>query len=97
MKTYKLQGHLLILQSTHTRTHTHTIKRTAIVCYNGTMGEFKAVHYFRDQMFCYATQGNSDKRRQVDATGSHVVNIDISLLCVCSYLFKRLRDNAQMI
>lgn len=26
MKTYKLQGHLLILQSTHTRTHTHTLK-----------------------------------------------------------------------
>lgn len=54
-------------------------------------------HLQRHQMFCHATQANSDKRRQVDATGSHVVNIDISLLCMCSYLFKRLHDHAQMI
>ena len=47
MKTYKLQGHLLILQSTYIQTHTHTIKRTGILCYNGTMGEFKVVYILK--------------------------------------------------
>lgn len=49
------------------------------------------------EMLCYTTQCFSDKRRQVNATGSHVVNTDISLLyvwvCVCDITHLRIYKN----
>lgn len=56
----------------------------------------KHTHTARE-MLCYTTQRFSDKRRQVNATGSHVVNTDISLLyvwvCVCDITHLRIYKN----
>lgn len=94
MKSHVL-GHSFTLKHTHKLTMKHTL---TISCSGtgGTgrlvgdlKGIFKCAHsdlcmdtHLHAQLLCYTTQSYSDQRRQVDATGSHVVNTDMSLLWV---------------
>lgn len=85
------------LKHTHklTMKHTLTISCNGIGGTGRLVGDlkgiFKCAHsdlcmdthtHLHAQLLRYTTQSYSDKRRQVEATGSHVVNADMSLLWV---------------